>query len=340
MYIIESGWEAIVNYLTIHRVISLTIAFFISGAIAQFLSQGAVIKYFGPNTNKGLAYFMASISGAILAVCSCSVLPMFASIRKKGAGIGPAITFLFAGPAINILAITFTFSLIGVDVGFVRTIGAITLSILIGVIMFLLYNKSEKVEANEALFSQAEENPRKLWQNAIFFMLLVAILISGVKNPIPTLILTFGLLIVLWLYFSKEELKAWGKQTFLLAKKIAPLFIIGIFIAGMITSVIREEDMVLLVGSNTFGANVIASTFGAFMYFATLTEVPIVNGFISLGMLKGPATALLLAGPSLSLPNMIVISRVLKLKKTATYVSLVIVFSALIGLISGLFIYT
>ena len=340
MQIILAGWEAIVNYLTIHRVISLTIAFFLSGAIAQFLSQGAVIKYFGPNTKKGVAYLVASVSGAILAVCSCSVLPMFASIRKKGAGIGPAITFLFAGPAINILAITFTFSLIGVDVGFVRTIGAITLSILIGLIMFLIYNKSEKVDANAAMFEQEEENPRTLWQNVLFFATLIAILVSGVRNPIPTLILTAILVVILVLYFKVDELLEWCKQTLTLAKKIAPLFIVGIFIAGIITAVIPPEQMVKYVGNNSFGANVTASTFGAFMYFATLTEVPIVNGFLSLGMLKGPATALLLAGPSLSLPNMIVISRVLKLKKTATYVILVVIFSALVGMLAGIFIYT
>jgi uncharacterized membrane protein YraQ (UPF0718 family) len=339
MNIFLSGWEALINYLTIHRIISLLIAFFLSGAISQFMSQGAVLKYFGPKADKKLSYFIASVSGAILAVCSCSVLPMFASIRQKGAGIGPAVAFLFSGPAINILAVTFTFSLIGIDVGFVRVISAVILSLVIGFIMYLLYNKSEIVDANENMFNIEDESNRKFWQNFLYFFTLVAILVSGVKNPIPTIILLVALVVQLVLFFKKQELLDWCKVTFDLAKKIVPLFIVGIFIAGAIQAIIPPEYMVKFVGNNSFAANSIAAVFGAFMYFATLTEVPIVNSFMSLGMLKGPATALLLAGPSLSLPNMIVISKVLGIKKTFTYVFLVIVLSAFIGMIAGYIIY-
>ncbi|TVP85638.1 MAG: permease [Acholeplasmataceae bacterium] len=339
MHIIMAGWEALVNYLTFHRLLSLTIAFFLSGAIATFMSQGAVIKYFGPNAKKGLSYLVASVSGAILAVCSCSVLPMFASIRKKGAGLGPAVTFLFAGPAINVLAITFTFSLLGVDIGLVRVISAVILSMLIGVAMFLIYRKHETVDAKPDMFDVKEESARKTWQSLLFFLLLLGMLISGVRNPLPTLVFLGLLLVVLALYFTKDELWEWTKATYNLAKKIVPLFIIGIFIAGILTAIIPPEDMVRFVGSNTLGANLMASVFGAFMYFATLTEIPIVESFMSLGMIKGPATALLLAGPSLSLPNMIVIGRVMGLKRTATYVFIVVILSALIGLFAGLFIY-
>jgi len=340
MAVLLSGWQALVQYFTIHRVISLIIAFSLSGAIAQFMSQGAVLKYFGPNAKKGLSYFVASISGAILAVCSCSVLPMFASIRRKGAGIGPAVTFLFSGPAINILAITFTFTLIGVDVGFVRVISAIVLSVIIGFIMFLVYNKSEIVEANEAMFNIQDSSSRKNWQNILFFLTLIAILVSGVRNPVYTIALTVGLGVQLFIYFKKEELIEWFNATFDLVKKIVPLFIVGIFLAGVIESVIPSEQMVRFVGNNSLSANLIASVFGAFMYFATLTEVPIVNSFLSLGMLKGPATALLLAGPSLSLPNMIVISKVLGIKKSITYFGLVMIMSAVIGMLAGYFIYS
>ncbi len=337
--VLTSGWLALVDYLTIHRIIMLTIAFFLSGAIAQFMSQGAILKYFGPNSNKGLAYLFASISGAILAVCSCSVLPMFASIRKKGAGLGPAITFLFAGPAINVLAITFTFSYIGVDIGFVRVFGAITLSIVIGLLMYLLYRKSEKVDALPEMFSVQETKKRGFWINALFFVTLIGILVSGVKNPVITSVLFVILIIQLVLFFSKKELLDWVKSTFDLAKKIFPLFIVGVFLAGVITAIIPSEFMVSLVGNNSFLANLVAGVFGAFMYFATLTEVPIVNSFIALGMFKGPATALLLAGPSLSLPNMIVISRVLGVKKSLTYIGFVIILSSLIGMLAGLLIY-
>ncbi|KXL52207.1 putative two-component membrane permease complex subunit [Anaerotignum neopropionicum] len=334
-----AGWHALVHYLTISRIIMLIIAFFLSGAISQFMSQGAVMKYFGPNAKKGLSYLIASVSGAILAVCSCSVLPMFASIRKKGAGIGPAVTFLFAGPAINILAITFTFSLIGVDIGFVRVFGAVGLSVVIGLIMYLLFNKSEVVDANASMFNIEDDHSRKTWQNIMFFVTLIAILVSGVKHPIITGLFAIGLIVELVLYFKKDELLEWCRATFDLAKKIVPLFIIGVFLAGVIEAVIPPEYMVKFVGNNSFGANAIAAVFGAFMYFATLTEVPIVNSFMALGMLKGPATALLLAGPSLSLPNMIVISKVMGIKKTLTYVGLVIVLSALIGMLAGYIIY-
>ncbi|MDD4321491.1 MAG: permease [Acidaminococcaceae bacterium] len=337
--VLLAGWQALVDYLTISRIIMLIIAFFLSGAISQFMSQGAIMKYFGPNAKKGVSYLIASVSGAILTVCSCSVLPMFASIRKKGAGIGPAVTFLFAGPAINILAITFTFSLLGVDIGFVRVFGAVILSVVIGFIMYLLFNKSEVIDANAAMFNIEDDHSRKAWQNILFFVTLIAILVSGVKHPIITVIFAIGLVVELVLYFKKNELIDWCKATFDLAKKIAPLFIVGIFLAGVIEAIIPPEFMVKFVGNNSFGANAIAAVFGAFMYFATLTEVPIVSSFMSLGMMKGPATALLLAGPSLSLPNMIVISKVMGVKKTIIYVGLVVVLSAFIGMLAGYIIY-
>jgi hypothetical protein len=339
MQILLSGWQALVDYFIIARVISLIIAFFLSGAISQFMSQGAVMKYFGPNAKKGLSYLIAAVSGAILAVCSCSVLPMFASIRKKGAGIGPAVTFLFSGPAINVLAIIFTFTLIRVDIGFVRVTGAIILSVVIGLIMYVLYNKSEVVEANEAMFQMQDDTSRKAWQNILFFLTLISILVSGVKNPIPTSILAVFLVVQLIVFFKKDELIEWCKATWSLAKKIVPLFVVGVFLAGVIEAVIPTEYMVRFVGNNSYGANLIGSVFGAFMYFATLTEVPIVNSFMALGMLKGPATALLLAGPSLSLPSMIVISKLLGIKKAFTYFALVIVLSALIGMLAGLLVY-
>ncbi|WP_066499518.1 permease [Abyssisolibacter fermentans] len=335
MNILLSGWQALVDYLTIARVISLIIAFFLSGAISTFMSKGAVMKYFGPNAKKYISYAIASVSGAILAVCSCSVLPMFASIRKKGAGIGPAVTFLFAGPAINVLAIIFTFKLIGTEIGFARVTSAIVLSIIIGLVMSILYQKGEEIDPNENMFNIQEENERTWWQNLIFFIILLAILISGVKHPILTIVFFVTLVVVLFLYFKKQELLNWCSETWILAKKIVPLFIVGVFIAGVLTAIIPETFMVKFVGNNTIGSNLIAGVFGAFMYFATLTEVPIVNSFMELGMNKGPVLALLLAGPSLSLPNMIVISKVMGIKKTLTYICLVVLLSGVVGLIMG-----
>jgi len=335
MNILISGWNALIDYLTISRIISLTIAFFLSGAIAQFMSKGAVMKYFGPSAKKYISYLTASVSGVILAVCSCSVLPMFASIRKKGAGIGPAVTFLFAGPAVNVLAITLTFSLIGTDIGIVRVIGATSVSIIIGLIMSKLYRKTEEVDPDQDLFELDDSSNRAWWQDALFFVLLLGMLLLGVKNPLPTSILAALLGIVLYQYFSKEELIEWCNETWNLAKKIVPLFIVGVFAAGMITAIIPRSYMVKFVGANTISANLIAGVSGALMYFATLTEVPIVKSFMDLGMIKGPVISLLLAGPSLSLPNMMVISKVMGLKKTSTYILLVVILSATIGLFAG-----
>ncbi len=250
------------------------LAIFISGAIAQFISQKSILKYFGPTANKLVAYLFASLMGGILVVCSCSVLPMFAIIRKKGAGIGPAVTFLFAGPAINVVAILLTFPLIGLDIGLVRTISAGVVSIVIGCIMYLLYNSSEKMVANEALFQVDEPQTRKFWQQALFFATLIALYIAGIRSLVTTLTLVVVLLVQLIFCFSKKELLGWGRATYKLAKKIIPLTLVGIFFAGIMERVVSPDFIVQFVGHNSYLSNIIASTFGTFMYFAALTEVP------------------------------------------------------------------
>jgi len=341
MELLLEGLYSLRDYFIIRRIISLFIAFSLSGAIVVFMSKGAVLKYFGPNAFKPLSYLVAAFSGLILAVCSCSVLPMFASIRKKGAGIGPATAFLFSGPAINVLAILTTFALIGVDIGFARVLSAVVLSLVIGLAMFALFHRSEVTEADDqafAAFSTDEPASRPMIINAAFFILLLGILISGPGNPIIAIPLVVILVLLLYQFFDLEEIRMWGLETYTLAKKIVPLFVIGIFLAGVISAALSEEFMASLVGSNTYLSNVTASTFGAFMYFATLTEVPIVEAFLSLGMHKGPAVALLIAGPSLSLPNMIVIGRVIGLKRALAYFTLVILLGGIAGLLSGFII--
>ncbi len=322
------------------RIFSLLIAFSISGAIVVFMSQGAILRHMGPSAKKLKAYGVASVSGIILAVCSCSVLPMFASIRKKGAGLGPAVAFLFSGPAINVLALSLTFSDIGPDIALARVIGAILLSIVIGFTLYVIFRKGEVKQANNTLFERFDEETRlKAYQKILFFLTLFFILIFGVYRPLPTLILLVLLGIQIVLFFRKDDLIAWGAETLDLAKKILPLFIMGVFIAGIISSLISEEMLARVVGQNTYQANLIASVIGALMYFATLTEVPIVSTLLANGMNRGPATALLLAGPSLSIPNMIIIGKVLGIKRTLTYLGLVVVLSALVGLVSGYIIY-
>ncbi len=336
---LQEGLKYLIDYITIRRFFSLLIAFALSGAIAVFMSQGAVLKYFGPRTDKRLAYLVASVSGIVLAVCSCSVLPMFASIRRKGAGLGPAIAFLFSGPAINVLAVTMTFDAFGIEVMLVRVIGAILLAVIIGLTMFALFHMSETSEGDQRMFEDQETSALKPWQKLLLFATLIGMLLSFPDVLILTGALFILLIIQLALFYAREDILEWGRATFDLAKRIVPLFLIGIFIAGIITFAVSDEFMAGLVGSNTYPANVIASLFGAVMYFATLTEIPIVESFRGLGMHLGPATALLLAGPSLSLPNMIVITRVIGIKRSLSYIALVVIFAGLIGLLAGAIIY-
>jgi len=336
--LLRGGLDGLSEYLSAHVITCLVPAFFIAGAIAVFISQGAILKYFGPQAKKWLSYSVASISGTILAVCSCTVLPLFGSIYKRGAGIGPAIAFLYSAPAINVLAIVYTARLLGYDLGIARAIGAIIFAVVIGLIMALIYRKEETAkdaQAFEMLASDPEE--KSLWQQAIFFGTMVGILVfAASQNWIATGILMFILAIILWRWFTRGELKLWMKETFRFVKLIVPWLLVGVFVAGMIVVAVPEDVVSSVVGGNSLLSCFIASFLGALMYFATLTEVPIVRAFTDLGMGKGPTLALLLAGPALSLPNMLVIRKIMGTQKTLVYVTLVVIMATLAGYIFGL----
>lgn len=348
------------DYARLHVLTCLVPAFFIAGAIANFISQAAVIKYFGSDAKKWLSYAVSSISGTILAVCSCTVLPLFAGIYKRGAGIGPATAFLYSGPAINVLAIIMTARILGWKLGVARAIGAVVFAVVIGLIMELLYgredrDRTKKININ---LSPGEEKGRKLYHETIYFLNLVLILIFtawgkpaqpvgffstiyNVKWYITGFLLA-TLSFILYNWFKKEELLSWVGSTWGFAKQIMPLLFGGVLIAGFLmgrpkvdAGIIPAKYIATIVGGNSIMANFLASVVGAFMYFATLTEVPILQGLLGSGMGQGPALALLLAGPALSLPNMLVINSVLGPKKTITYVSLVIIMATLTGYIFG-----
>jgi len=336
--LLQGGWNALLEYLSAHVLTCLIPAFFIAGAIAVFVSQGAVLKYFGPKAKKLLSYSVASVSGTILAVCSCTVLPLFGGIYKRGAGIGPAVAFLYSGPAINVLAIVYTARILGFDLGLARALGAIAFAASIGLVMALIYRKEELLKdtaAFDALTSDPES--KKWWQQIVFFAVLVGILIfAASKNWIVTGILLVVLGFILWRWFNKGEIGVWMKETLRFVRLIVPWLLVGVFAAGIITTFVPQDAVTNWVGGNSLLANFIASFLGALMYFATLTEVPIVSAFINLGMGKGPTLALLLAGPALSLPNMLVIRSIMGTKKTLTYISLVVVFATITGYIFGL----
>ena len=346
------------TYAREHVLLCLIPAFFIAGAISNFISQGSVIKYLGAKANKILAYSIASVSGSIMAVCSCTVLPLFAGIYKRGAGIGPATAFLYSGPAINVLAIILTARVLGFELGFVRAIGAIVFSIVIGLCMHLIFFREEKNKntSEDLIIQEEEKEVRSLWKTALYFAVMVGILVFvnwGRDESIKIwqriyeikwfisgfLIVVLSVMLKVW--FSKQELKAWTSSSWYFAKQILPLLFAGVLVAGFLLgrpghqALIPEQWVANLVGGNSLRANLFASVSGALMYFATLTEVPILQGLIGSGMGKGPALALLLSGPALSLPNMLVIRGIIGAKKTLVYILLVVFMATLSGMIYG-----
>ena len=336
--VLNSGLRALIEYLSAHVLTCLIPAFFIAGGIAVFVSQAAVMKYFGAKANKFLAYGVASVSGTILAVCSCTILPLFAGIHKKGSGLGPAMTFLYSGPAINILAIVYTARLLGFDLGLARAVGAISFSIVIGLIMAFIWRKEElekEKNAQELILPQSEK-PKHEGIIILYFAVLVGILIFGAaKNWLVTGILLGGLVLILYRWFKKEEIISWIGQTWTLGKQIFPLLLVGVFFAGMMKVLLPQTIVQNLVGGNGFLANLIASIFGAFMYFSTLTEVPIMRALMDLGMGKGPVLSMLLADPALSLPSTIVLIKIIGWKKALVYNFLVVIMATITGMAFG-----
>ncbi len=386
-------------YAQEHVILCLLPAFFIAGAISVFISQQSVMKYLGAKANKFLAYGVASVSGGILAVCSCTVLPLFAGIYRMGAGLGPATTFLYSGPAINVLAVVLTANVLGFEMGLARAIGAIVFSIVIGILMQFIYRKEELEKANAQIAMPNEEVSRPLWKNAVYFGSMVGILVfsnwANADNSASawafiylikwylTGIFALGMLLTLifWFDINKKKLiivsipvillgiifyeqpiiafivailglsyatstsegegESWFTASWDFTKQIMPLLFYGVLIAGFALGrpgnegIIPSEWISSSVGDNSILSNLFASIVGAFMYFATLTEIPILQGLIGNGMSKGPALALLLAGPALSLPNMLVIKSVIGWEKTGVYIMLVIIMSTITGLIYG-----
>ncbi|MBN1697520.1 MAG: permease [Spirochaetales bacterium] len=358
---IQESFLMLAEYAHQHVLLCLVPAFFIAGAIMVFLNRQSVITYLGPKANKVVAYSVASVSGAVLAVCSCTVLPLFKGIYKKGAGIGPAVSFLYSGPAINILAIVLTAKVLGAEIGIARAAGAVIFAFVIGFSMHLIFRKEdEKRLTDEKMFHSFEDDGRPLWKHAVYLFSMVGILVfinwAPSKGQLPVWDFIFNaryfitgafaivLVVSLFLWFKKDELKEWAAATRDFALQILPLLFGGVMVAGFLlgrpghAALIPEEWVANLVGDNSLLSNLIASISGALMYFATLTEVPIMQGLLGAGMAKGPALALLLSGPSLSLPSMLVIGGELGLKKTLVYIGLVIVASTLAGIGFGFFI--
>lgn len=357
---IGEAFALLQEYAREHVLLCLVPAFFIAGAISVFVSKASVIKYFGAEAKKILSYSIASVSGTILAVCSCTVLPLFAGIYTRGAGIGPATAFLYSGPAINVLAIILTAKVLGYKLGLARALGAIVFAVVIGLIMHLLFNKEEEKNREKSNLIEGEEKvARPLGKTALYFAVMVAVLVFinwGKSSPElkiwyfiyqakwyigAALLALLAWMIIRW--FKKPELREWTFSTWVFAKQIFPLLFAGVLVAGFLLGrpghegLIPSQWVAKLVGGNSLGANLFASLAGALMYFATLTEVPILQGLLGAGMGQGPALALLLAGPALSLPSMLVIRSIIGTKKTLAYITLVVIMATITGMIYGHF---
>jgi len=381
-------------------------ALFIAGGIMTFLSQASVMRYLGPNSNKFAAYTVASVAGTVLAVCSCSVLPMFAGIYKLGAGLGPASAFLYSGPAINILAIFLTARVLGFDIGLWRALGAIGFAFVVGLGMAGIFRREERAKAEAALLMPDPPAPRRrLWQNALFLGCMIAFLVfsdwfnpgdaivkrtdgteirgvvlqemhdevmiqvqesvggvrAGERLTLPKTeivaiqesrtwvmdvyhlrwyiagLMGLAVIVMTWRWVDREEFGTWMHNTWDFAKLLIPLLFGGVFVVGFISALLPDKQIGQLVGDNSLRANFVASLVGALFYFATLTEVPITQALMEHGMARGPALALLLAGPALSLPNMLVLAKVMGVKKTAAFSLLIVVMATITGMIFGHF---
>jgi uncharacterized membrane protein YraQ (UPF0718 family) len=357
------GLYLLKEYARQHVLLCLVPAFFIAGAIGQFVSQGAVMRYLGASAPRPVAYGVASVSGSILAVCSCTVLPLFAGIYRRGAGLGPATAFLYSGPAINVLAMILTARVLGLELGIARATGAVGFAFVVGLLMAALFRREEaerQRDGADPFAAAAIDSGRRPWQDALFLGTMIAALVFanwGAPNQAVGIfavvyrvhwVLTgaslAALVVMMLCWYGKEELGQWVQATWGFAKQITPLLLGGVLVSGWLmgrpgtdAGLLPSSWIASSVGGNGAGANLLASVVGAFMYFATLTEVPIVQTLLGSGMGKGPALALLLAGPALSLPSMIVIRSYLGTRKAAAYVSLVIVLATATGWVYGAF---
>jgi hypothetical protein len=393
-------------YAVNHTLACVVPAMFIAGAISTFLSQASVMRYLGPKANRPLAYTVASVSGIVLAVCSCSVLPMFAGIYTMGAGLGPASAFLYSGPAINVMAIFLSARVLGTDLGVGRAIGAVSFAFIIGLAMALIFRRSEQKRVEVAMqMPEPPHSPRSLWKTALYFLAMIlflvfsdwyntndvtitmndgAVLAANVRyqtqdaldvqeyqadgqlstdvrrlsradiqtvEPVPGFVMTvhglkwylagamgLAVLVMLWRWFTRDEVKEWLQATWDFGLMIVPLLFGGVFLTGFIGALIPEKYVATLVGGDSLVSNFVAAFVGMIWYFATLTEIPIVEMLTRLGMGRGPALALLLAGPALSLPSILVIYKVVGFKKTFVFCALTVVMSTIVGWIFGMLV--
>ena len=338
--IVSSGFAAVYDYVLAHTLFCLVPAFFIAGAMAALIPKDLLLPYLGKNSPKHIAYPLSVASGLLLAVCSCTVLPLFAGIKKGGAGIGPAIAFLYTAPATNIVAILYTGSLIGWDVAAARIFLSILFAVSIGMIISKMFHEDEAAQASDTFVRSSKSHDiRRL---VYLFSVLIGILLSGTRVSVPwikyviVLILIGASALIAKKFFIKDEIESWMRESWGFAKTISPLLLVGVFVSGMVKVLLPQEFVTNYMGSNSLTALIIPVLFGVLVYFPTLVEVPMAKVFLDLGMGKGPLMAYLLADPVLSLPSILVVSKIMGTKRTVAYVALIIVFTVFGGYLFGL----
>ncbi len=341
-----NGWTSLLEYLSAHVLLCLIPAFFVSGAFNALIPDKAIFNFMGDNTSKArkaIAYAFAALSGLILEVCSCTILPLFAGVWKKGAGFGPAITFLFAGPGITLLSTPLTASVFGGEFAITKLVLSIIISILIGVIMELIFERKQVKRKFEQEIIEEEKSNRSTLESGLFFASLILIMIFGTApmNSLLKIILvitsTFVNFIFAMHYYTNNERRRWLKESIKFMKTIFPILLVGVFISGAVTPLIPESFIAKVAGQNTLFANFMAVLFGTIAYFPTLVEVPIAQSLADLGMHSGPLMAYLIADPAVSIQTLLVVNKIIKPRRTITYTLLLILFSVLAGLIYGMF---
>jgi len=338
--ILEAGFNAIIDYLASHTVFCLIPAFFIAGAMSTLIPKDKLLKYLGRDSPKYKAYPLAVVTGLLLAACSCTVIPLFAGIRKSGAGLGPAMVFLYTAPATNIVAVLYTGSLIGWDIAFSRIGFSVSFAILIGLTIGRVF-PDKQVSTNAGFGQVVEQSSVK--RLVFLFAALIAILFVGTRIEIPWIrhsieIVLVGIIaLILWKMFTKSEFIDWMKETWGFVKTIGPLLIAGVFGSGVLIYLLPQDIISNYVGDNSLVALILPVTFGVFAYFPTLVEVPMANAFLQLGMAKGPLMAYLLADPVISLPSILAVRKYIGNKRIAIYVGMIVVLSIFGGFIYGSF---
>ncbi len=340
-----AGFLALKEYIALHVLTCLIPAFLLAGAMVSFISKEAIIKYLGSSTNKLKSFSLASLASFFIAACSCTVIPVASGIYYQGAGIGPAFIFLWVAPAANILAIIYTGSILGLKMVASRIIAALFMAFVVGMIMSFIFRKEEIKRIQNLTDVKTKIIAKK---DLILLLLILLSLLSPnyiiQKGPyLHKVIVWLIASVIMFAYAFKvkpfDEIKKWLKETWWFVRIIFPFLLLGVFIVGVIGRLLPQSIIQKWLGGSGMRASFLATIMGQIMYFATMTEAPFVDTLMKLGMGKGPALALLLTGPGMSLPNMLAIAKVFGVKKAVSYILLVMVLGTFVGWFFGNFIF-